>query len=112
MKNCQYCSDPISGRIDKKFCNDYCRNAFNNERVTRGESLFRPIYQMLKQNRKALQRLADADRVTFEELKRNGFNFHFLTHQKVSSEGVEIYCFDFGYRAINSEQVEILREVG
>ena len=29
-RNCLECKDPVKGRIDKKFCSDYCRNAYNN----------------------------------------------------------------------------------
>lgn len=29
-KKCLECGEKIVGRADKKFCNDYCRNAYNN----------------------------------------------------------------------------------
>ena len=29
-KTCLECNEKLIGRADKKFCNDYCRNAFNN----------------------------------------------------------------------------------
>ena len=30
-KQCLECGDKIVGRIDKKFCSDGCRNAYNNK---------------------------------------------------------------------------------
>ena len=30
-KMCPECGKPVFGRIDKKFCSDACRNAFNNK---------------------------------------------------------------------------------
>ena len=30
-KVCPECGEKIIGRVDKKFCSDYCRNAFNNK---------------------------------------------------------------------------------
>ena len=29
-KQCLECDEPLFGRVDKKFCNDQCRNAYNN----------------------------------------------------------------------------------
>ena len=31
-KVCTLCSKTLKGRSDKKFCDDYCRSAYNNER--------------------------------------------------------------------------------
>jgi len=31
QKACLECGDNIVGRIDKKFCSDGCRNAYNNK---------------------------------------------------------------------------------
>ena len=30
-KNCLECGEAFNGRIDKKFCSDYCRNTYNNK---------------------------------------------------------------------------------
>ena len=30
-KVCLACGKPLKGRIDKKFCDDYCRNNYNNQ---------------------------------------------------------------------------------
>ena len=29
-RECLECREPVKGRVDKKFCSDYCRNAYNN----------------------------------------------------------------------------------
>jgi hypothetical protein len=29
-KTCLFCEKPVKGRSDKKFCDDYCRAAYNN----------------------------------------------------------------------------------
>ena len=31
MKTCLNCGEEINGRVDKKFCCDYCRNHYNNK---------------------------------------------------------------------------------
>ncbi len=31
---CQQCGKPVKGRIDKRFCDDFCRNAYNNNLKT------------------------------------------------------------------------------
>ena len=30
-KKCLECESPLVGRVDKKFCSDYCRNSYNNK---------------------------------------------------------------------------------
>ena len=35
---CGVCTRPLRGRSDKKFCNDYCRNTFNNRKKIKSNS--------------------------------------------------------------------------
>ena len=30
-RECLECGEPLKGRVDKKFCSDYCRNSHNNK---------------------------------------------------------------------------------
>jgi len=51
MKNkCLECSEPFNGRIDKKFCSDYCRNSFNNKINKDSKNLIRNINNRLRKN--------------------------------------------------------------
>ncbi len=34
IKTCLTCGAPLIGRVDKKFCDDYCRSMYNNKALT------------------------------------------------------------------------------
>jgi hypothetical protein len=110
MRNCIYCNDPFEGRKDKKFCSDACRNAYNNDRYGIEDKTVRPIMDVLKRNRKTLMNFLSDGTVTVGELARNGYNFHYSTHQKRVGETVATFCFDVGFKLINGVNVEILKE--
>ena len=40
---CLECGDHLKGRIDKKFCSDYCRNSFNNKVNKDKKKLFQKV---------------------------------------------------------------------
>ena len=56
-KNCLSCGKLLKGRVDKKFCDDYCRNNYNNQLKARsGYSAYvRSINNTLLKNRKILE---------------------------------------------------------
>ena len=69
-KKCLACSKPLKGRIDKKFCDDYCRNSYNNQQKAKGShsSYVRNINNALLKNRKILETIL---LVTEETAKAN-----------------------------------------
>jgi predicted nucleic acid-binding Zn ribbon protein len=40
---CLTCNKPLKGRTDKKFCDDYCRNNYNNQLKSNTINLVRNI---------------------------------------------------------------------
>ena len=56
-KTCPECGDKIVGRIDKKFCSDGCRNAYNNKLNKDGKNLIRNINNRLRKNWRILEAL-------------------------------------------------------
>lgn len=45
---CLSCEEPITGRIDKKFCSDYCRSTYNNRLNSDATKIVRNINNRLK----------------------------------------------------------------
>jgi len=66
-KQCLECGDPVKGRIDKKFCSDYCRNAYNNKVNKDSKNLIRNINNRLRKNHKILVQLIILVRQRFLE---------------------------------------------
>lgn len=101
-KVCRQCSKPLKGRSDKKFCDDYCRNNYNNAQKAGDENLIRNINNALRKNRKILSAILNGDddkiKVRKEKLVQEGFNFKYNTHQYQTLKGrIYIFCYDYGY---------------
>jgi YHS domain-containing protein len=110
---CLDCQKPIWGRADKKFCNDFCRAAFNNSQNTDGRESIKEINLILKHNRKLLkEKAANGNRkVKRETLLRNGFNFDFHTHLHTTENGeTYFFCYEHGYLGLNNEEVLVVRQ--
>ena len=110
LNNCLSCNKPLKGRTDKKFCDDYCRNAFNNHLKAADNNLLRNINNALRKNRRILSELlVDAQRAASrqaikasrEKLLELGFQFKYLTHTYTNPKGnVYHYCYEYGYLAL------------
>jgi len=115
-KTCLHCSQPLKGRCDKKFCDDYCRNNYNN-RNKAGKNLpplVKYIMRALMKNREILEdMLAGSENVILvkrEELLMRGFEFRYMTHQFVSNaEAPWKYCFEYGWRVEGEDEVVVGR---
>lgn len=113
-KQCLTCNKPIKGRTDKKFCNDYCRNSFNNQKHGTSNSYMRQINRLLHKNRSILAEFipptANQAKASYEELLERGFLFKYCTHQVPNKKGNPChYCYDYGYWAISDWKYIIVR---
>lgn len=102
MANCLECGDKIIGRSDKKFCNDGCRNAYNNKQNKDTTNLMRNIQRILRTNHRILSELNFKEgktKTTQEKLSIDGFDFNYFTHFKTYKNGAEYrFVFDIGYK--------------
>src|SRR5688572_4129184 len=98
-KICLTCEKPLRGRADKKFCNDFCRNTFNNQLKGPGNNMVRNINNVLGKNRRILEALLPEGEETAkahkEYLQQLGFQFKYLTHTYMTRTGkTYFYCYD------------------
>jgi hypothetical protein len=101
---CLECGTRLSGRADKKFCSDSCRNTYNNRLNSPATKYVRNVTHTLTRNRRILQELNPTGkvRVTREKLSRKGFDFAYFTSQYTTRDGaVYHYCFDQGYLKVD-----------
>ena len=108
VKTCMACGDKLKGRIDKKFCDDYCRNNYNNQLKTRGRQnkIIKSINDMLLKNRKILESIITEDtaKANREKLLGLGFQFKYITHHYTTKAGkVYSYCYDYGYLPLEND---------
>lgn len=103
QRKCLLCEKSFRGRSDKKFCNDYCRNAYNNSRKTINQNEVRRINNVLSKNRKILDSLSSDTasscvRVKGDVLTEMGFVFKYQTQVKNHKSGLNIwFCYDYYY---------------
>ncbi|MET1055360.1 MAG: hypothetical protein ABWY16_08640 [Pedobacter sp.] len=100
MNYCLDCGGKLSGRLDKKFCDDYCRGHYNNQLNKNKNTTLKEINNILKKNAAILKKLEERGitRSSQQILTVAGFNFNFYTHQVYGQMG-ELYhcCYNYGY---------------
>ena len=100
-RECLSCGKGLHGRADKKFCNDYCRNAYNNNLKAGSSPLVRNINNALLKNRRLLEAVLGTEemqKVQKEKLLQQGFQFRFITHTYVNKKGnTYFFCYEYGY---------------
>ncbi len=116
-KTCLACGKTLKGRADKKFCDDYCRNNYNNQQKAKGShsNLVRNINNALLKNRKVLEAILPGTEETAkanrDKLMRMGFNFKYLTNILVAKNGNTYhYCYDYGYRLLENDWFLVVRK--
>ena len=85
MQKCLECGEKIMGRIDKKFCSDACRNAYNNKQNKDQTNLMRNINNKLRKNFKILSEqnfVENKAKTTRNKLSVAGFDFEYFTNIK------------------------------
>ncbi len=114
-KICLACGKPVKGRSDKKFCDDYCRNNYNNQIKGVEGPIIRNVNNALKRNRNILATLLQQDqdtvKVNREKLVELGFRFKYMTHQYITKKGtIYLFCYDYGYLPMDNDWFLIVKE--
>ena len=104
---CPECGTSFKGRIDKKFCSDQCRTAFNNRLKSIEHSYIKEVNSVLKKNRRILLHFNPdgKSKVSREALRAKGFNFSYFTSTYTTRDGAQYYyCYDQGYLPLEKDQ--------
>lgn len=111
---CLECGEEIKGRSDKKFCNDACRNAYNNKLNSDSYNLMRNIHNKLRKNHRILsdhQFVEGKAKTTRSKLASQDFDFEYLTHLKVYKNGAEYrFLYDIGYKYLEDDWILLVRK--
>jgi hypothetical protein len=113
-KQCLECETEFTGRVDKKFCSDYCRNAFNNKLRQDSTNTVRNINNTLRKNRRILEELAPNGKAksTKEEMLKRGFHFEYFTNILNTQTGNTYnFCYDYGYLEIGKGFYAIVKKL-
>lgn len=108
IKTCLQCSKPISGRLDKKYCNDYCRNTYNNQTKRTADKQIQEVNSIIRKNRRILKTLCPAGkaRVSKEVLDSMEYNYRFFSgiyRSPAPAKLVYFICYDYAFSPLNEE---------
>lgn len=110
---CLACGKPLKGRTDKKFCDDYCRNAHNNKNKAEEPLVVKELWQILKKNRRILEEMLGTEEMIKQPRTKfitKGFQFNFHTHQYTNKKGnIYTFCFEYGYLSLEGDWLLIVK---
>lgn len=111
---CLSCRKKLEGRIDKKFCDQYCKSAYHYK-LSQEEApkFYNQVDNQLKLNRKILKQYNKAGKATIraEIILDLGFNPNYFTHYWKNQKGdVYLFVYEYGFlrRKENSKEKYIL----
>ena len=111
-RECLECGEPLKGRVDKKFCSDYCRNSHNNKVNKDSKNLIRNINNRLRKNHKILSDLNTfgKTKVTRTQLYDRGFDFPLFTSIYNTKTGnTYFYIYDQGYLTLEHDKFLLIK---
>ncbi len=111
MRKCPSCDTKINGRSDKRFCSDYCRNAYNNQINKDANNFVRKINHILRKNRRILAKLNPHGKakVKRDDLFELGFNFNYYTNRYITKSGNDYhFVYDYGYLELDNNMVALV----
>ena len=113
VRKCLECGDILKGRSDQKFCNDLCRNAYNNKKLSGSTPYIRRVNRILKKNHLILEKINTKEKTTTlkKVLEKQGFNFAFHTNINTTRAGrIFYFCYDQGYAELENSKLLLVKE--
>lgn len=112
-KSCLECGEKLIGRVDKKYCSDHCRNAYNNKLNKDSKNLVRNINNRLRKNYRILSSFTLKDGKTTTTKMRlidRGFDFEYITNLYTTKKGSTYYfLYDLGYLPLDNDRYMIVK---
>ncbi|MCW3082191.1 hypothetical protein [Segetibacter sp.] len=113
-KKCNECNKTLKGRADKKFCDDLCRNSYNNKLNSDTNGYVRNINNILRKNRRILEETLSATeemaKIPRHKMMEKGFQFKYFTHTYTNKKGNMYYfCYEYGYLLLEGDWVLIVK---
>tara|TARA_R110000868_G_scaffold64629_5_gene194138 strand:+ start:92 stop:454 length:363 start_codon:yes stop_codon:yes gene_type:complete len=113
-RQCLECGEKLYGRVDKKFCSDQCRSSYNNKQNMDSSAYVRKVNQILKKNRRILEKQVPQNKgkAAREKLLELGFNFNYFTNTLETKDGrIYYYCYDYGYFSIENDWYALVKKL-
>lgn len=105
------CDETLKGRLDQKFCSDFCRSNFHNDRYRLDNFHVKKINRVLMKNRRILKALSSGDMedIPVKVLMSRGFHFDYCTHtEQTPFAGPIKWVYDFGYNVDKANRCVVI----
>ena len=114
IKTCCFCGKELIGRVDKKYCDDNCRNNHHYKNIKDdGSLLIKNVNALLFHNRRILKMLSKNNNkmvVLKKDLVKNNFNFDLITNVYKTRKNEEYrVVYDYAYRCVNEEEIVLIK---
>ena len=96
---CLACGNPLVGRSDKKFCDSYCRNSYNNQHKKEDEKYIQQVNRIIRRNRRILKTLCPQGKaiVRKELLDKLGYRYGVFSGLYRYNGTTYYLCYDYGF---------------
>lgn len=100
--NCLYCQKTMTGRFDKKFCDDQCRSSYHNQHKRKQERIIAAVNRQIRKNRSILKKFCPEGKSTVkkERLEEAGFSFQYFSSIYQTTKLTYYFCYEYGNAAI------------
>jgi hypothetical protein len=101
-KICLQCQKTLSGRSDKKFCDAYCRNIYNNQHKADDDRNITLINSQIRKNRRVLKSLAPEGKATVRKdvLDQMGYDYRYFSGLFKSKQTLYYLVYDYAFAPI------------
>ena len=109
---CAFCGRELRGRVDKKFCDDSCRNNYGYQHNKFSNITISRVNKSLLHNRNVLRSIVKSGKkvVKKQSLVDKNFDFNVITGiYKTYKDQEYKMLYDYAYKCINDEDVMILK---
>ncbi|MEM8566402.1 MAG: hypothetical protein AAGF85_08060 [Bacteroidota bacterium] len=103
---CRQCGKQLSGRLDKKFCDAYCRNTYNNQNKIEDQLNIQEVNRLIRKNRRILRSLCPIGKATVrkEVLDTMEYDYRYFSGIYKSNKNQVYYiCYDYAFSPIKQE---------
>lgn len=100
---CKQCGKQLTGRLDKKFCDDYCRSTFNNQNKRKDQLYIQEVNRIIRRNRRILKSLCPIGKASVRKEVLDAMEYsyhHFSSIYKTNQNQVYYICYDYAFSPI------------
>lgn len=107
-RTCLQCSKTLTGRSDKKFCDAYCRNVYNNQHKASDEQYILLVNSRIRRNRRILKGLSPEGKATVrkEVLDQMGYDYNYFSGLFKTKASLYYLVYDYAFSPLFENGVE------